>query len=136
MHYKVAHELVNTFDNIYIGKLSTRKILSRNNKLISKMTKRMLATMSPYLFRQVLQYMGFKYGCNVEEVSEFQTTITCSNCGRINRIGKSKEHVCKCGMKADRDENSAKTHLKIGIMNETKKVKPRKINKKKEIIEV
>lgn len=52
----------------------------------------------------------------VSFVSEYQTTITCSNCGKINRIGDKKIHKCSCGMIADRDENSAKTHLKLGIM--------------------
>lgn len=117
MHYKVAYELVNTFDFIFIGKLSTRNILSRNNKKLSKRTKRMLQALSPYAFRQILIYMGYKYGCIVREVSEYQSTITCSNCGRLNYIGKAKVHECKyCGMKADRDENSAKTHLKLGLM--------------------
>ena len=117
MHYKAAHELVNTFDNIYIGKLSTKKILSRNNKTINDETKRMLRTLSPYQFRQTLKYMGYKHGCIVKEVSEYQTTITCSTCGRLNYIGGDKIHECKyCGMKASRDENSAKTHLKLGII--------------------
>ena len=114
MHFKVAHELVNTYDNIYIGKLSTKSILSRNNVKISKKTKRMIGVLSPYLFRQRLMYMGYKYGSMVYEVDEYLTTKTCSNCGKINEIGASKIHKCKCGMCADRDENSAKTHLKIG----------------------
>jgi len=115
MHYKVAHEIVNTYDNIYIGKLSTKKILSRNNRAITKRTKRMIGVLSPYLFRMRLIYMGYKYGSKVREVSEYLTTKTCSNCGNINIIGEKKEHICDCGMKADRDENSAKNHLKIGL---------------------
>ena len=117
MHYKSSHELVNTFDNIYIGKLSTKKILARNNKVMSKDQKRILQTLSPYLFRERLTYMGYKYGCRVKEVSEYTTTKTCSNCGLLNEIGGAKIYDCKCGMRALRDENSAKTHLKLGLMN-------------------
>ena len=75
----------------------------------------MIVVLSPYLFRQRLIYMGNKYGSMVYEVDEYLTTKTCSNCGKINEIGKSKIHKCKCGMTADRDENSAKNHLKIGL---------------------
>lgn len=63
MHFKTAFELVNTFDNIYLGNLSTSEILSRNNKTISKSTKRMLQALSPYAFKQRMIYMGNKYGC-------------------------------------------------------------------------
>ena len=118
LHFKSANYLVNHYDNIYIGKLSTKSILSRNNKKITKRTKRMIGVLAPYLFRQRLAYMGNKYGSFVGEVDEYLTTKTCCNCGRINEIGSSKTHKCKCGMNADRDENSAKTHLKIGLANE------------------
>ena len=115
MHFKAAHEIVKSFDNIYIGKLNTKKILSKNNVTITRRTKRMVGVLSPYLFRQRLIHMGHKYGSNVVEVSEYLTTKTCSNCGMINYIGKSKIHKCRCGMTADRDENSAKNHLKLGL---------------------
>ena len=128
MHFKVAHELVNTYDNIFIGKLSTRKILSKNNKKINKRTRRMIGILSPYQFRQILIYMGYKYGSIVHEVSEYLTTKTCSCCGHLNEVGASKEYKCKyCKLEVDRDENSAKNHLKIGL----KEIMfPKKISKK------
>jgi len=52
MHYKVSQELTNKYDEIYIGKLSTKNILSRNNKSLSKENKRMIGVLSPYMFRQ------------------------------------------------------------------------------------
>ena len=116
MHYKAAYELVNRFDNIFVGKMSTKKILSRNNKTINSNCKRMLQTLSPYKFRERLKYMGYKYATMVKEVSEYLTTKTCSNCGRIKNIKASKIYECECGMVTHRDVNSAKTHLKLGIM--------------------
>lgn len=116
MHYKVAHELVHTFDKIYIGKLNTKKILSKSNIAISRYTKRMIGILSPYAFRQILKHMGNKYGTQVIEVDEYLTTKICSNCGRINELGKKKIHECECGMKADRDENAAKNILKVGLL--------------------
>ena len=98
------------------GKLSTRSILSRNNKKITKRTKRMIGVLAPYLFRQRLAYLGNKYGTFVGEVDEYLTTKTCCNCGRINNIGRKKEHRCACGMKTDRDVVGAKNHLKKGYV--------------------
>uniref|UniRef100_A0A6C0C5G4 Cas12f1-like TNB domain-containing protein n=1 Tax=viral metagenome TaxID=1070528 RepID=A0A6C0C5G4_9ZZZZ len=119
MHYKAANFLVKDYDRIYIGNLSTRKIVSRNNVTITKNTKKTILALAPYKFKQILKHMGNKNGCIVEEVSEYLTTKTCSNCGNMYEIGSSKIYKCgKCGMEADRDENSAKTHLKLGLKKE------------------
>jgi len=116
MHFKVAKFLVEFYDEIYIGKLNTNSILSRNNIKITKKTKRMVSILSPYLFRQRLKYMGSKYGANVVEVNEYKTTKTCSNCGNERYVGSSKVYKCtKCKMEADRDENAAKNILKVGL---------------------
>jgi len=76
MHFKVAKQLVDRYDEIYIGKLSTKSILSRNNKAINKQNKRMIGVLSPYTFRQRLKYMGNKYGSKVTEINEYKTTKT------------------------------------------------------------
>ena len=115
MHYKTCHKLVHTFDEIFIGELSTKGILSKKNVKITSRTKRMVGVLSPYMFRQRLKYMGYKYGTQVTEVNEYLTTKTCSNCGKINELGAKKIHECDCGMIADRDENAAKNILKVGI---------------------
>lgn len=120
MHYKVAYHLVTAYDNIHIGKLSTKGILSKNNKKISPKTKRMVGVLSPYLFRQRLKYMGNKYGANVEEEDEYLTTKTCSNCGNIKELEGRKKYICECGMKSDRDVNAAKNILKVGYSREDK----------------
>jgi len=118
MHYKAAYYLVTRYDNIYIGKLSTKRILSKNNRKITKKTKRMVGTLSPSLFRRILKYMGDKYGSNVYNTNEYLTTQTCSNCGRINKIGRSKTYKCAyCDMITDRDVNSSKDMLKVGYAN-------------------
>lgn len=119
LHFKAAHFLVTNFDSIYIGKLSTKKILSKNNTKITKRTKRMVGVLSPYLFRQRLKYMGNKYGIDVSEENEYMTTVTCPNCGRINYIGRKKEHKCRCGMETDRDVASGKNLLKVGYERDT-----------------
>ena len=135
MHYKAAHLLVKEYSHIYIGKLSTSSILSKENKTISKYSKRMLQTLSPYKFRQTLRHMGNKNGCKVVEVSEYMTTRTCSSCGKINNIGDSKVHKCSCGMETDRDINSAKTHLKLGIVERLELERQKSENRGENLLE-
>jgi putative transposase len=119
LHFKAACMLVNNCNRIYLGNLSTKKIVSRNNVTISKNTKKTILALAPYKFKQILKHMGNRYGCKVEEVSEYLSTKTCSSCGNMYEIGRSKVYKCKkCRMEADRDENSAKTHLKLGLMKE------------------
>ncbi|AEQ60341.1 putative transposase [Acanthamoeba castellanii mamavirus] len=116
MHYKVSHELVHTFDKIYIGKLNVKSILSKTNNVLKSTLKRKLATLSFYRFTQRLTHMGYKYGTEVVNVNEYLTTKTCSNCGKIKDLGASKIYKCEsCGMYADRDENAAKNILKVGL---------------------
>ena len=118
MHFKTSYMLTHEFDKISIGKLNISSLLSKENYVVSAKTKETMKILSPYAFRQRLQYMGYKYGTPVKEVSEYLTTKTCSSCGRTKEMGGLKVYKCECGMKANRDENSAKTHMKIGIMLE------------------
>jgi len=116
MHFKVSHHLVNSFDNINIGKFNTKQILSRHNQKITPTTKRMIGVLQPYRFRQVLKYMGNKYATTVTEESEYLTTKTCSHCGKVNEIGASETYYCpKCKLETGRDENAAKNILKSRI---------------------
>jgi hypothetical protein len=90
----------------------------------------MLLALSPFKFKEILKHMGYKNGCRIELVSEYLSTKTCSACGNIYEIGDSKQYICpnpKCNMKADRDENSAKTHLKLGLMADKEKKEKAKI---------
>jgi IS605 OrfB family transposase len=119
MHYKVSHFLVNNFDNIYIGKLSTSQILRRSNNL-PKNAKQVIKSLKHYQFRTILTHMGHRYGSKIYLVTEYLTTQTCSNCGALNDVGNNKIYHCKyCEMKTGRDENSAKNHLKIGYEDGT-----------------
>lgn len=115
MHYKLAHELVEKYDDIYLGKFSTKQILSSTQNTLTSHNKRILQTLSPYSFQMRLIHMGYKYGSQVTLVNEYKTTMTCSNCGEEKKIGASKEYKCSCKMEADRDENAAKNIMKVGM---------------------
>jgi len=137
MHYKTANILVKDYDRIYIGNLSTKKIVSRNNVTITKKTKKTILALAPYKFKQILTHMGNKHGCVVTEVSEYLTSKTCSSCGKMYEIGRSKVYECSgCGMKADRDENSAKTHLKLGLMKEILASANSRISRKRQVVKI
>ena len=97
---------------------------------MSRSNKRMLGVLSPYLFRQRLIHMGYKYGCWIYEENEYLTTQTCSNCGKTYQLGRSKIYKCStCKMLADRDENAAKNILKVGLNPIKPCVKKRPVNK-------
>jgi len=50
--------------------------------------------------------------CKVVEVEEKWTSKTCSSCGKINNVGKSKTLVCwNCALVIDRDINGARNIL-------------------------
>ena len=114
MHYKVARFLVTTYDNIYLGKLSTSRIISRSNNL-PKSAKEVIKSLSHYTFRMILTHMGHKYGATVYLVNEYLTTMTCSGCGNIKKVQDARTYKCnKCGLKTGRDENAGKNILKVG----------------------
>uniref|UniRef100_A0A6C0C8Y2 Cas12f1-like TNB domain-containing protein n=1 Tax=viral metagenome TaxID=1070528 RepID=A0A6C0C8Y2_9ZZZZ len=116
MHFKTSYNLVHEYNDISIGKFCVKNLLTKENTVVGPRTKELMKILSPYAFQQRLKYMGYKYGIPVREVSEYLTTKTCSNCGRTKEMGGLKVYKCQCGIIANRDENSAKTHLKLGIM--------------------
>ena len=117
LHFKTAHLLIQRFDTIYLGKISTSNIVSKKkNSNISPRTREMMNLLSFYKFRVIMQYMGNKYGVKVVLVNEYLTTRTCSNCGKNNKdIGSKEYHKCSCGMLTGRDANAAKNIYKVGI---------------------
>lgn len=108
MHNKTINFLVNRYDTINIGNVSTKSMVSKLGNL-PKIVKRRIYSLEHYKFRMKLIEKGEKYGCNINLVDEYMTTQNCSNCGnRKKDIGIKKEYECmKCGMETDRDINSA-----------------------------
>ena len=114
MHFKLSDIIVHNYGNVILGDLNTKKILSKDNNLDSGI-KRVLQTLSPYMFKQRLIHMGRKNGSTIKLVSEFLTTKTCSSCGKVCCPGRSKTYKCEyCDIETDRDANAAKNILKVG----------------------
>jgi len=65
------------------------------------------------IFRQWLEYFGYKYGKITVAVPPHNTSQDCSNCGqKVQKSLSTRTHVCPyCGHIEDRDSNAAKNIL-------------------------
>lgn len=107
LHFKSSNFLCKNFDNITLGKISTKSVISKLNNL-NKISKRCICSLSHFKFREILEYECLKNNTNLKIVNEAYTTKTCSNCNCENAVGKNKIYNCKkCKMKIGRDVNGA-----------------------------
>jgi len=115
MHWKVIKYLTDNYDNIILGKLSTKSIVSKKGNL-HRMTKRIAMKMSFYEFVMKLKYKCERKKINFQYVSEAYTSKFCSGCGAYNDVGRSKYYKCEeCGRELDRDVNAAKNIAMRGL---------------------
>ena len=109
MHNKVASILVKNYNEIIIGNVSIKKMLSNTSSNLYDIVKRRLVALSHYRFRMKLKTMAIKYGNKIIEVDEYLTSKTCSECGyRHKNLGSNKIYHCEiCNLTIDRDINAA-----------------------------
>jgi putative transposase len=111
MHNKTVNYLTLNYKHVLIGDMSPKSICSNSgeNKL-SKMTKRVIYSLSFYKFREKLKNKCISRGVGYKEVDERYTSKMCSSCGRLNeRLKGSKVFECEgCGIVYDRDVNGAR----------------------------
>lgn len=108
MHYKIINFL-QKYKNIFIGKWSTKSIISKKSSVLNKEQKKLAQNISYYIFLQRLKHKGKINENNVVITEENYTTKLCSKCGNKKNIGRSKIYECrKCNLKLDRDINSAR----------------------------
>ena len=68
IHWQSINYLTNNYDNIFIGNMSSKNIISNNNyNQLSKMTKRIASALSFFTYRSRLQ-RGWRY----KEISSFK----------------------------------------------------------------
>lgn len=68
------------------------------------------------IFRQWLEYFGYKYGKVTVAVPPHNTSQNCSNCGeKVTKSLSTRTHECKCGCTLDRDHNAALNILSLGL---------------------
>jgi len=108
LHWKTALFLVTHYDNILLGNLSTKSVVSRKLKLPKKCKDPMLL-LRHYVFQQRLAAKAEQYGATMSVVDESYTSKTCSDCFKIkNNLGGSRAFKCSCGFVWDRDFNGAR----------------------------
>ena len=126
LHWKTIKYLTNNYDNILIGNLSTKSIVSnskrqykRTNNQLHKNTKRVAMLMSLYRFRQRLEYKCLFMKKGYALINEAYTSKTCTNCQFLHlNLGSNKVFKCpnrRCKMVLDRDINGARNILLKGI---------------------
>ena len=69
------------------------------------------------MFREWLEYFGFKYGKATVAVSPNNTSQNCSSCGKkVSKSLSTRTHICPhCGYVEDRDVNAALNILQKGL---------------------
>jgi IS605 OrfB family transposase len=109
MHNKVASMLVHNYNEIIIGNISIKKMLSNISSNLFDVVKRRLVALSHYRFRMKLKTMANKYGNKIVEVDEYLTSKICSECGyKHKNLGSNKIYHCEiCNLTIDRDINAA-----------------------------
>ena len=118
LHNKTINELVENYDNIIVGNISTKSIISsmKREKQLSKVNKRLVSSLSFYKFKEKLRHKSNLCGKVCGEVSEAYTSKLCSNCGNIKHYKNvTKVYKCnKCKVNLDRDLNAAKNIYILG----------------------
>ena len=109
MHWKIIKYLTTKHRNVIIGNLSTKKILSNEQKQIfSKEYKRVIPLIKLYKFKQRLENKCKERRVNYKEVDEYYTSKLCSVCASYKKV-KGKLYECnECGITIDRDINAAR----------------------------
>ena len=103
LHHKIASSLVNRYDYIILPELKTKDILK---KYCHEYNRRVMC-ISHCSFYETLKHKALKLGKIILKGDEAYTSKTCLNCLKHNDIKESKEHLCSCGYKGDRDVTSS-----------------------------
>ena len=114
-YYKEAVRLCEKYDTIIIDDFSYKQYLAMNQVkgVVGRHVRiRKLNEVSPFLFKEILEYVASKYGVEIIYVAKgTPTTQTCSKCGHKQEKKlelKDRTFKCEhCGFTIDRDFNSA-----------------------------
>jgi len=113
LHYKSALYLCLNFDEIYLGKLSTKAITLNKKSNLCAFEKLYTYAISHFKFFTILKNKCEEYNVKFKLVNEAFTTRTCGKCCELNNnIGSSRIFNCsKCNIIIDRDLNGARNIL-------------------------
>jgi putative transposase len=108
---RVAYSVVQSNDLIAYEDLNVKGMV-RNRHLAKS-----ISDVGWTIFRQWLEYFGYKYGKITIAVPPQNTSQNCSNCGeKVKKSLSTRTHICRhCGYIEDRDINAAKNILKRAL---------------------
>jgi len=110
--HKKTLELVKKYKTIFVGDVSGNFLQKTNGKSSQDA--------STGMFRQILSYKAVRHQGVVVDVSEFASTITCSECfeksgpSGLSDLGVREWECSFCKAFHDRDVNAAKNILRVG----------------------
>jgi len=113
-HKKLVNYLVTCYNIILLPSFDTKQMCARLRRRIGSKTARSMLTWSHYRFKQRLLFkQRERPWCKVVIVDEHHTSMTCPECGCLNRkLGRSKWFSCpRCEFSIDRDVNGARNVL-------------------------
>ena len=120
LHWKTINYLINNYETIFLGDMSAKSIVKKNNSVLSNESKVACLRTRYFDFR-----LRLKYKCSVNNkkfklVDEYYTTKTCSLCGNYNcKLGGNKIYNCNnCKCSLDRDINGCRNIYMKQFMKE------------------
>ncbi len=117
--HKLSRYYVNNHGLIAIEDLQVRNMM--RNRYLAKS----ISDASWSRFIQMLEYKAERAGVRVVKVGPKGTTQNCSNCGKeVHKELWNREHICSCGLKIERDYNSAINILKRALLSERQESTP------------
>lgn len=109
LHYKTARLLCKSYNNIYLGKLSTQSIVKGN---LTSFDKHFAHALSHFTFSQILENKCNEFNKKLYYVDESYTSKTCGMCGSMYDVKLSRVYSCdNCLQQYDRDMNAARNIL-------------------------
>ena len=111
-NHKISRKLIENYKTIYYSNDNFKGMARKFGKSVTEAGLNQLIGM--------IQYKGRTGGRNIIPVNSFQTTMTCSNCGKPTgpksiRGLSVRQWDCACGAHLDRDINAAKNVLFAGL---------------------
>ena len=110
LHWKSIKYLTHNYKIIFLGDMSAKDIVNRNNSVLNKFQKTACLRTKYFLFKTRLEFKCKLNNVYFKYIDESYTSKTCSICSNYNKdLGGSKIYCCtKCNNTIDRDINGAR----------------------------
>jgi len=108
LHNRLAFELVNRYDVIFLPTFETKKMSNKQKRNIRRVTTREMLNLNHYQFKQRIKWYADKYGKHVVDCNESYTSKTLSWNGEIDSKLGGKKVISDGNISVNRDINGAR----------------------------